>query len=596
MAETLKQVDDSKILFDGERSCTGQLWAMRSFDERQALAIAQSHNLPDRLAGIIAGKGVQLSDVESYLNPTLKQLMPDPQHLLDMNKAVGRTITAIKAKQNITVFGDYDVDGATSSALLRRYFADIGCPIALYIPDRIDEGYGPNKKAMRTLSSRRANLIIMVDCGTTAFDALETAKEEGLDVIVLDHHTAQPKLPDVVAVVNPNRLDQESQLGSLCAAGVSFMFIVELQRQLRAQGFFADRVEPDLRQYLDLVALGTVCDVMPLKGLNRAFVTQGLKIMHMRNNAGIAALADIAAVEERPTAYHLGFMIGPRVNAGGRVGQADIGSRLLSTNDKSEAQTLAQQLNIFNQERQQIEAQVLQESMEQIEAKELDKKPLLMVKGNDWHPGVIGIVAGRLKEKYKRPACVVSMTGGVGKGSGRSVPGVVMGAAMHAALQSQLLLNGGGHAMAAGFTVSPEKYDDFYEFLLERLAPELAGYTPSYKLDCAISLGGVSVELLEKLQMLEPFGQGNAAPRFMLSPVRISRVMPVGKDHLRIPMESEDGGRLDGICFRCVNTELGDALMTAQGKLVSVAGTLKLDTWGGRRKASFILDDLHYQY
>ena len=596
MSELAQVVRNDTLLFGGEPSCTGQVWSRRPFDERLSLAISQSYDLPDRLASIIAGKGMSLDDVGDYLNPTLKSLLPDPQHLIDIDKAVARVITAIKNQQNITIFGDYDVDGATSSALLRRYFADIGHQVALYIPDRIDEGYGPNANAMRTLRGRKTDLVIMVDCGTTAFDSLDTASEVGLDVIILDHHTAQPKLPKAVAVVNPNRLDQTSPLGSLCAAGVSFIFLVELQRQLRQQGFFENKAQPDLRRYLDLVALGTVCDVMPLKGLNRAFVAQGLKIMHMRQNVGIAALADVAGVEERPTAYHLGFMIGPRVNAGGRVGQADIGSRLLSTEDSSEAQTLAQQLNAFNQERQLIETQVLQESIEQVETLGLDKKPLIMVKGNDWHPGVIGIVAGRLKEKYKRPACVVSMTGGVGKGSGRSVPGVIMGAAMHAALQAELLINGGGHAMAAGFTVSPEKYDDFYEFLLDRLAPELAEYTPTYKLDSTISLGGVTINLLEKLQLLEPFGQGNASPRFMISPVRIGRVMPVGKDHLRVPLQSEDGSKLDAICFRCVNTELGDSLMAQQGKSVSVAGSLKLDTWGGRRKASFILDDMHMQY
>ncbi|MBX9805547.1 MAG: single-stranded-DNA-specific exonuclease RecJ [Alphaproteobacteria bacterium] len=578
-------------LFEGRLSISGKIWQFRTHDERQALAITQRYDLSPSVGQLLSNRGVALEDVPAFLEPTLRNLLPDPSHLKDLDQAVDRVVAAIKADEKIAVFGDYDVDGGTSCALLHRYFAFLKKDIRIYIPDRIDEGYGPNVEAMQTLKKEGHTLVIMVDCGTTSFEPLAAAKALGLDVIVIDHHVAQTSLPEAYGIINPNRLDQESPLKTLCAAGLSFVFLVALQRKLREVNWF-EGPEPDLMTLLDLVALGTVCDVMPLTGLNRAFVTQGLRIAKWRQNVGLTALADVSGLKEAPTAYHLGFMIGPRVNAGGRVGAADLGARLLSTNDETDARTLAIRLDALNRERQQIEATVLEEAINLVETTDLKTKSLLLVKGEAWHPGVIGIVASRLKERYGRPACVISFTDDMGKGSGRSVSGVDLGTAMHAACHQGLLVHGGGHPMAAGFTVKRDLYDQFYDFLSNRLASDMDNILPSLEVDASITLKGISPEFLQSLTCLEPFGAGNPTPKFMIQNVRISYAEVFGSDHVRCTLLSEDGARQKAIAFRVAQQALGQTILKSKNRPVHVAGTLRLDTWGGRNEAVVYIDDL----
>src|SRR6478735_3972462 len=461
-----------------ERSLTGRRWATRLGDERLALAIAQRHGLPDAISRLLAARDVDLDSVADFLEPTLRKFLPDPSHLKDMDEAVARLVRAVQTGERIVVFGDYDVDGATSSALLARFFRAVGGNVAVYIPDRRKEGYGPNTPALLSIKEQGAAVVITVDCGITAFEPLAEAKRAGLDLIVIDHHMAEIALPEAVAVVDPNRIDDASPHKHLAAVGVAFLLVVGVNRALREAGWYGtSRPEPDLRQWLDLVALGTVCDVVPLTGVNRALVRHGLKVMAERRNAGLAALADVARLKEPPGAYHLGFLLGPRVNAGGRVGQADLGARLLASDDVHEVGALALRLDEFNSERRAIERAVLDQAIARIEGLYgPDRKGLpaaLVVESEGWHVGVIGIVASRLVERYGRPAFVIGMDGELGKGSGRSVRGVDLGAAVIAARQSGLLVNGGGHAMAAGLTVAKGTLPDLAKFLDDRIAPQL---------------------------------------------------------------------------------------------------------------------------
>ncbi len=576
-------------------SATDKTWQLRTADERLILSLVQRYNLPEIIARLLANRGIDLENISGYLQPTLRNFLPDPSCLLDMDVSINKTVHALEAKQKIVVYGDYDVDGATASALLRSYFQEIGQPIGLYIPDRIEEGYGANSQALSYLSEQEYNLVLMVDCGTTSFEPLEHAASLGLEVIVLDHHTAQPALPKAIGIINPNRLDQNlgdyDYLRYLCAAGVTFLFLVALQRALRQKGWFNEKTEPDLMKYLDLVALGTVCDVMPLKGLNRAYVSQGLKILRQRHNLGLATLSNVVSLDETITSYHLGFMLGPRINAGGRVGQADLGSRLLTTQDPLEAQTIAKQLNELNQQRQDIEKQVLDDAIHQIESKELHQNPVLLVGEDGWHPGVIGIVASRLKERYNRPACVVGFENDTGKGSGRSISGVELGSAMHVAVHQNLLEKGGGHAMAAGFTVTRAQYDKFYTFLNDQLGKQIQDITPTLKIDGYLSLSGATVSLLESIQQLEPFGNGNPAPKFAFRHVYVSYLDNVGENHLRCQINDETGNRLKAMAFRVKNTALGNFLHSTKGRKIELAGTLKLDSWNGSNQVCLIIED-----
>lgn len=581
-----------------ERSLTGRRWAARLADERAALAIAQRHSLPDAVARLLAARDVEIDSVTDFLEPTLRRFLPDPSHLKDMDAAIQRLVRAVQGGERIVVFGDYDVDGATSSALLLRFFRAVGGNIGVYIPDRRKEGYGPNTAALLKLKAEGAAVVVTVDCGVTAFEPLAEAKRAGLDTIVIDHHMAEIALPDAIAVVDPNRVDEASPHKQMAAVGVAFLLAVGVNRALRDAGWYgASRPEPDLRQWLDLVALGTVCDVVPLTGVNRALVRHGLKVMAERRNIGLAALADVARLKEAPGAYHLGFLMGPRVNAGGRVGQADLGARLLSSDDPHEVGALALRLDEFNAERRAIEREVLDQAISRIEGLYgPDRKGLpavLVIESDGWHVGVIGIVASRLVERYGRPAFVIGLDGDLGKGSGRSVRGVDLGAAVIAARQAGLLVNGGGHAMAAGLTVTREALPDLARFLDERIAPQL-GAAPSVRelgVDAALAPAAATQELVDMIERVGPFGAGNALPRFALMNVRVSYAQTVGEGHVRCTLVGAERGRVEAIAFRANQTALGPALLDPARPILHVAGALRIDRFGGRESVRLQIDD-----
>jgi len=586
-----------------EHSLTGRRWAERLGDERVALAMAQRHGLPDAICRLLAAREVGLDDVPDFLEPTLRRFLPDPSHLEDMDLAVARLVHAVRHGERIVVFGDYDVDGATSSALLLRFFRSVGGDVGVYIPDRRREGYGPNAPALLKLKEEGASVVVTVDCGVTAYEPLAAAKKAGLDVIVIDHHQAEPALPDAVAVVDPNRIDDASPHKQLAAVGVAFLLCVGVNRALRQAGWYGEaRPEPDLRQWLDLVALGTVADVVPLTGVNRVLVRQGLQVMQKRGNAGLAALADVARLREAPGAYHLGFLLGPRVNAGGRVGQAELGARLLSSDDAHEVGALALRLDEFNSERRAIEREVLDQAIARIEGLYgPDRKGLpaaLVIESEGWHVGVIGIVASRLVERYGRPAFVIGMGDGasgdqIGKGSGRSVRGVDLGAAVLAARQSGLLINGGGHAMAAGLTVAREQLPHLARFLDERIAPQLGAAPPVRELgiDAALAPGAATQELVAMIERAGPFGAGNALPRFALTGVRVDHAQRVGEGHVRCTLVGHQRGRVEAIAFRAGQSELGPALLDPARPILHVAGALRIDRFNGRESVRLQIDD-----
>ena len=555
--------------------------------------MAQAHGLPELAARILAARGVDMDTVESYLAPTLRDLLPDPSALRDMDKAAARIAGAIMSGERIALFADYDVDGATSSALLLRFLRSVGSDALLYVPDRILEGYGPNAAAFGALAGQGARLVITLDCGISAHEPLMAARDSGLDVVVIDHHAAETRLPEALAIINPNRLDESGALGHLAAVGVTFLALVAINRALRSQGWYAGRVEPDLRQWLDLVALGTVADVVPLTGLNRAFVTQGLKIMGQRRNPGIAALSDVAAIKETPAAYHLGFVFGPRVNAGGRVGKADCGARLLSTDDPVEAAQLATLLDGHNAERRTIEAETLEAAQALIDAGgQAETARVIVAAGEGWHPGVIGIVASRLVERYHRPVCVVGLADGVGKGSGRSIPGIDLGAAVIAARQAGLLKAGGGHKMAAGFTVTQDQVGPLAAFLDARVAEGGVATEPVLAVDGGLSCGGATVALAEIIERLGPFGSGNPEPRFALTGARVVNARIVGTNHISCVLTDTGGGRLKAIAVRAADSALGQTLMSPGGVPLSLAGRVKLDRWNGDLKVQFQIEDV----
>src|SRR6516162_582044 len=495
----------NSVLGVGQSVC-GRRWRWRDADEHPGREIAERLALPEMVGRLLAQRGVDLDHAPGFLEPRLRDQLPDPSHLRDMDAAAARLARAVRDGETIAIFGDYDVDGATSTALLTRFFTAVGASTRIYIPDRISEGYGPNSAALLRLRTEGARVVVTVDCGTTAHLPLAEAAEAGLDVVVIDHHVAEPLLPRAAAVVNPNRLDETSLHGALAAVGVAFLLVVAVNRELRRAGWYGGaRSEPDLLQWLDLVALGTVCDVVPLAGLNRALVAQGTKVARRRDNPGLAALAAVAGIGEPIDTYHLGFVLGPRVNAGGRVGGADLGARLLATNDPLVATELAARLDAYNRERRDIEASTLDAAIAMVEGS--PQSPVLVfAAAENWHPGVIGIVAARLKERYERPACVVALADGIGRGSGRSVPGLPLGPAVIAARQAGLLLNGGGHAMAAGFTVAGEKLAALEAFLVERLGDGMKNerLIPELPIDGTLSVAAAQREFVDYIATLAP--------------------------------------------------------------------------------------------
>jgi single-stranded-DNA-specific exonuclease len=577
-----------------ESSATGRRWVGVAPEvERLGLAIAQTMDLPEIVGRVLAARGVTPEGAGDYLNPTLRALMPDPSLLTGMDTAAARLAAAVVKGERIAVFGDYDVDGGASVALLCTWLGQLGQTATPYIPDRIDEGYGPNVSAMEALG-RTHDLVVCVDCGTLSFEPVAAARAAGADVIIADHHLAQEELPDALAVVNPNRQDDESGLGYLCAAGVVFLALVATNRELRRQGWFGTRAEPDLMSLLDLVALATVADVAPLIGLNRALVRQGVGVLARRQRPGLAALADVAGLRAPPTSRDLGFSLGPRINAGGRVGKADLGQRLLTTTDNHEAAALAEQLNLLNRERQEIEAVVLEAAIAQVEAGDTSA-PLVWAAGEGWHPGVVGIVASRLKDRFNRPAVVIGLDGAEGKGSGRSMPGVDMGTAVAALARQGVLLKGGGHVMAAGLTVAADALPEAMAKLGSLLAAQGAGgIGPSdLRLDGALAPGGATLELIEALEAAGPFGQANPAPRLAFGSVQVKGVRIVGNGHCQLRLAGASGPQLAAIAFRAADNGLAALFETAAATQtpLHVAGRLEIDDWGGRRKPKLTVQD-----
>lgn len=586
-------------------SAKGLAWRDRLTPSGQAVAttISQRHQLPELLGRVLAARGVTADDAELFLDPTIKAMLPDPDVLQDMPAAASRIADAIEAGQPVAIFGDYDVDGACSAALMARFLAHHGTPSRIYIPDRLYEGYGPNPAAIEHLVKEGAKLIVTVDCGTTSFEPLSVARKLGVDVVVIDHHQADERLPDVKAVVNPNRQDDVSGLGHLCAAGVVFVVLVAVTRELRKRNYYGGEKKPhDLLSLLDLVALATVCDVVPLKTLNRAFVTKGLQVLKSRENVGLRALFDAAGLDQTPTPYHLGFVLGPRINAGGRIGDSALGSKLLSIGDEMEAAKIATLLDKLNRERKDIETRMLEEAIADADRRvdENPSLPLLMLGSETWHKGVVGLVASRLTERFRRPSCVISWSTGeagtpkdVGTGSLRSIAGVDIGGAVRGAVAAGLLEKGGGHAMAAGLTVKRDGFDklrDYLEAALKDVATA-ARTAAALDIDGALTATSVTPDMMTLIERAGPFGQGNPTPRFAFPAHRVKFAKIVGEAHVRCVLEAGDGSRVDAIAFRAAGQNLGDILLGSNGAPLHVAGTLKRDTWGGRNKVDLTIDD-----
>ena len=567
-------------------SATGRRWVGPSVEQdRAAEAMAQDTGLPPPLCHTLARRGVASAEAADFLAPKLRDLLPDPRALRDMEAAATRFLAAVTAGERIAIFADYDVDGATSAALLISWLRDMGRAATLYIPDRIDEGYGPNDNAMAMLAGDH-DLIVCVDCGTLSHGPIAAAV--GADVIVLDHHLGGETLPECVAVVNPNRQDEDGALAHLCAAGVVFLMLVEANRRLRE----ADQNGPDLIALLDLVALGTVADVAPLIGVNRALVRQGLAVMARRQRVGLVALSDVARMDSAPSSYHLGFLLGPRVNAGGRIGKADLGARLLACTDPREAQAMAERLDQLNSERREIESSVRDMALEQAQARGVDA-PLVWAAGEGWHPGVVGIVAARLKEATNRPAVVIGLDGEIGKGSGRSVSGIDLGAAIQRLAAEGLLIKGGGHKMAAGLTVARDQLEPAMARLSDLLAKQGAGDIgpADLRLDGVLMPGAASVELIEQIEQAGPFGAGAPAPRFAFPDCQILFTKRVGADHLKLTFGDGLGTRIDAISFGAMDGPLGVMLANHAGARFHLAGRLEVNTWQGRQSVQLRLED-----
>ncbi len=596
----------------GKQPFLGVTNSVRGFEWRERLAghgravasaISQRHALPELLGRVLAARNVGIDEVPVFLEPSLKALMPDPSELRDMDRAAARLADAVAARETVAIFGDYDVDGACSSALVARFLHHHGLRPRIYIPDRLREGYGPNASALGELISEGASLVVTVDCGTTSYEPLAHAKKLGAEVIVIDHHQSDETLPDVHALINPNRQDDVSGQGHLCAAGVVFLTMVAVARELRRRNHYGNgNTEHALMGDLDLVALATVCDVVPLEGLNRAYVTKGLQVMRQRQNVGLRALFDTAGLDQAPTPYHLGYILGPRINAGGRIGDSGLGARLLNQANPGEAQKIAETLDRLNRERKAIETETLDQAMAEAEML-LDGEPdlpIIVLGAENWHKGVVGLVASRLTDRFQRPSCVLSWTkdGATGSLSGtgslRSVAGVDIGGAVRGAAAEGLLLKGGGHAMAAGLTVAREKLEELKAFLAAELCASTrqARDAAALEVDGALTPSAANQELISLLDRAGPYGQGNPQPQFVFPAHRVRYAKVVGDAHIRATIEAGDGSRLDAIAFRAAGQPLGDLLLEANGGMpLHICGTLRRDTWGGRNRIELTIQD-----
>lgn len=578
-----------------EKSLTSQFWAAQEIDPDTVQAIARSANLPEVVARLLALRHVTPENVSFFLSPSFRNHLPDPYILRDMEKAAKRICDAVINKEKIGIFGDYDVDGATSSALVTLFLKNLGSDVRVRIPER-EEGYGPSLKAMQEFIEADISLLVTVDCGTTAFEPLDFLTKQGKDVVVIDHHEPDTSLPDVYAVINPKRLDEsiDNPCRQMAAVGVVFMTLVAVNRLLREKGFYSDKPEPNLMQFLDLVALGTVCDVVALRGLNRLFVKSGLATMAQRKNKGLCVLSDLANIKERPSTYHLGFVIGPRLNACGRIGEASLGMKLLCAADEAEAGEIAKRLDDLNTVRRQMCEDIYKQAIAQMERHQTQEN-IAFVYGKDWHSGVVGIIAGRLKERYNVPSLVMSQEGDELRGSGRSVAGSDLGAAVLAAKEKGILTTGGGHAMAAGFSLKADKADEFKNFLIDYFEThkQEQEHPTDYLIDSVIDIGAVSGSLLETLNAMEPFGEGNPEPRFAIPDVAVSSVRIVGSGHVSCSFVGRNGrSRLRAIAFRAADSIIGCSLLNHKGNLFHVAGYIRPDTFRGGDNVQFIIEDL----
>jgi single-stranded-DNA-specific exonuclease len=579
------------------RSAKGQRWEPRLENTRTAEAMSQRFDLPDIICRVLAARGVELEQAETFLNPTLRGLMPLPSALRDLERGADRLAHAIMSGENIGIITDYDVDGVSSGALMLRFLRAVGSNAHVYIPDRVTEGYGPSQRAVQSLKEQGTQLMLTLDCGVQSHDPLAHAADLGMDTIIVDHHQASAELPQAQAVINPNRMDDTSGLGHLCAAGVSFMLVATTSKALRTKGHYATQAaEPNLLQWLELVALATVCDVVPMRGLNRAFVTQGLKVMSRRENAGLSALSDVAGLKRRPDAYALGFMLGPRLNAAGRVGHADEALALLMAQERGEAMHLAQELDTLNRQRQVIEMRVVDEAKAQAE-QSLGKErnaSVIVTAAENWHPGVVGLAAARLKEAFRLPsfALAINKTTGLATGSGRSIAGVDLGSAVRHALEAGVIEKGGGHAMAAGLTVKTDRLSDLRQALEDSLSKQVeAARDDALLVDGALTASGASLDLIELLEQAGPYGSGHPQPVFVFPAHRVLYADKAGTDHIRCTLASSDGTRIKAIAFRAMGTELGELLLSERQMPLHIAGRLVADEWGSKRQPSVQIED-----
>ena len=575
-------------------SISGKNWIFKKYNQEEISFLKDNFFLDEITSKLLSIRKIKKEDIKSFLNPSIKNFLPNPNTLMDMEKATLRTSNSINKKEKVGIFGDYDVDGATSTALLGKYFTELKIPYEIYIPDRKKEGYGPSIKSFKELINKGVKIIFTVDCGTLSFDAIEFAKENNTDVIVLDHHQSEIKLPKAFSIINPNRFDDESNLEYLCAAGVTFMFLVSINRKLRLESWFTKNKidEPNLINYLDLVSLGTVCDVVPLIGLNRAIVKQGLKILKIKNNLGLKTLLDICKIEGNPSIYHLGFMLGPRINAGGRLGKCSHGANLLLNTDPKNAFKLASELDQFNKERQMLEKDLLQKLLN--ETKDYSKDPVLVLSGSNWHEGIIGIVAARLKDKFNKPVIIISIDGEIGKASARSIVGFDIGSVIIAATQDKILLKGGGHKMAGGFSINIKNIKKFKEFVFRKfrnINEDLTSEKPLY-LDSTISPAAINLDFYNKVNNLAPFGSGNPEPKFIIENLKTVNGKIVGEKHIKSVLIGMDGSTIKTIAFNAVENDLGAYLLKNNNKIFNIAGKLSLNEWKGQSNVEFIIDDI----
>lgn len=596
------KTDNAPAKSDFGKSITDKVWRCNTASERSLLHLEQSVGIDRMLATALVNRNITTTEeANEFLEPRLKDMLPNPLDLKDMDKAVARIVKAVLNKQRVTIFGDYDVDGATSSALLTRFLRSVGLDPKVYIPHRINEGYGPNMGAMDTIADvHKCDLLITVDCGIVSFAPLEYAKSKGVDVIILDHHLSIDKMPEVDAVVNPNRVDEDFPYKHLAAVGVVFLTTIAVRSKLRELDFFTNSEfeEPDLMQYLDLVALGTVCDVMMLTGINRAFVSQGLKLLKRRTNLGLATLANVVGLDSVPKSHHLGFVIGPRINAGGRIGQGELGPKLLSTDDPVEAFAIAKKLDRLNDERRAIESTILNRAIEQIHINSLQHKPVIMVYGDNWHLGILGVIASKLKEKYGRPSAALSVIDGEAKGSARSIPGIDFGTALAKAKKIGLIVEGGGHAMAGGFTVKEEKLGEFYDYIIDKANenPQSFVNIKVLEADFCLTVDAITFDLAKDLERVAPFGNGNVQPRIIIENAVVLRASLVGRDHIMLIIKdkygkTEDSKTLKAMVYRAMDRNIADFLINSVGKTLNLIGTIQFNNWY-LEKVDFVVEDI----